>query len=83
MVKLIVKRLEGSGDIRKISDPPRPGINRSFYVDFNTKRMAVQLGTFMPGRYIRQPVRGIDMKHFEYFHSILPTLFPTSYASAS
>lgn len=83
MIQLIVKRLEGSGDIRKINNPPRPAINRAFYVDFNTKRMAVQLGTFMPGRYIRQPVRGIDMKHLEYFHSLLPTLFPDSYVSAS
>jgi hypothetical protein len=68
MIQLIVKRLEGSGDIRKINNPPRPGINRAFYVDLNTKGMAVQLGTLMTGWYIRQPVRGIDIKHLEYFH---------------
>ena len=72
MIQLIVKRSKRLFKIGEIHHPAHRRIDLARYVDFDTKRMPMQLRALMPRRHIGQSVRRLDLEYLEYLHDRRP-----------
>ena len=70
MVEGLEDRRKGSLDVRKVHDPAglRPRLAGHMHVD--AELMTVQPRALVPGRHVRQPVRGFEVECLENFHRI-------------
>ncbi len=68
MIQLLKQGLKGVSDFGEVLDPALPLCHRTFNVDFDVKRMAVQPPALMALGNIRQLVCGFYRKALEYFH---------------
>ena len=68
MIQRIEDRCERRFDVGEIHDPAVLGrrFARNVYVD--AERMPVQACAFVPGRHVREPMRGFNRESFENLH---------------
>ena len=69
VVEAIVERLERTRDVRKIDDPARLVIDRTFDVDCHAVRVAVESGALVTFRDIREAVCCLESELLEDLHS--------------
>lgn len=68
VIELLVEGIERGLEICEIADPADGWIDVSADVNLDAEGMAVQAGATMSGWNIRQLVRCLETKLFEYFH---------------
>ena len=81
MIKLIVKRLEGPGNLGEIHDPSRLLLYWSTHMNFDPEGMPMQPPAFMLLRNVRQLMCRFDGKELIYFHKTARKIDRTSLTS--
>jgi hypothetical protein len=68
VVELVVERLEGALHVGEVHDPAAVGARLAGHLQFHREGMAVQARALVPGRHVRQAVRGLDAEDLEDVH---------------
>jgi len=68
MVELVIQRLEGRLQVRKVHDPAQLRIRLAGHVDLDAEGMAMQARALVAGRHVGEPMRRLELKHFEDMH---------------
>jgi len=68
VIQLLQHGSKCSLQLCEIANPPSSLIYLTRYMNPHTERMAVQPGTLVPLRNVRQAMRGLKAKFFKYFH---------------
>lgn len=68
MIQCLEDRRERLLDLGKVHHPAQLRIDRSRYVDFDTKRVSMQARTLMSGWDLGQAVRRFDLENLEQIH---------------
>ena len=68
VIELVEDRRKGRLDVGEVHDPAGFRARLAADMHFDAKRMPVQARALVPRRYVRQPMRGFELKGFEDFH---------------
>lgn len=71
MIEPFEQRLERGFEVGEIHDPAELGIERSLHVHLDAERMPMQARAFVPGRNVRQAVRGFDLERLRDIHAVI------------
>lgn len=71
MIKSLKKWLEYTLDLAEVAYPSSVRIYLSFDIKRYSERVAVKTSTFVSLRHMRQTVRRLECKLFEYFHVVV------------
>jgi len=70
MIESLEQRRECRLHVGEVHHPSRFRARLAFDMDFDAERMPVQARAFVPGRNVRQAVRGFDLESLEDMHWI-------------
>ena len=70
MVELLEQRIERLRQIGEVLHPAADCTHFAAYAHLDLEGVAVKAGTLVPFGDVRQSVRRLDRKNFEYFHAL-------------